>query len=141
MHILLIEAGHIEIEWLQAYMQRYATDVTVDGARSLQEAETYLQAHKADVDVIILDTTVHDLLDPATMFRMVDAAGLVPIVLMMTGKAMHFECSRIPHTRVFHLRTDVSTDAFLHHLRTLTQEIQGEQHAASIVKGEATDGA
>lgn len=131
MNILLIEAGNIDADWLQNYVDRYATDVTVRGVRSLGEAERVVRETPNTVDIMLLDTGVPDALSPTGIVNLVMAAPWVPIVIIVTGKTLHYECVRTPETRVYHLKTDVSRDTFLQHLRNIVAECQRE-HALRL---------
>ena len=129
MNILLVEATHIDAQWLRDYMARYATDVTVMATKSLTNAEALLSNASSNIDVIILDTSTPDVLEPGTIHNLVMAAPQIPIVIISTGKSSRYECVRLAGTRAFSLRTDVSSEAFLHHLTTLVREVQAEVRA------------
>jgi DNA-binding NarL/FixJ family response regulator len=126
MNILLIEANHIDANWLRRYMERYASDVTVTATKTLADAEAIVRAKNTDIDVIILDSSTPDVLEIGSIHNLIMAAPQIPIVVISTGKSSHYECARLAGTRAFTLRTDVSNEAFLHHLTSLVREVRAE---------------
>lgn len=131
MHILLIEGENIDGQWLGDYMRRYDATITITSTLTLRAAALYLQTpDAAPVDVILLDITVTDGLVPSTIFDLIQAAPIVPIVFLISGKRSHDEFIRTPNSRVFYVKTDVSTERLLSLLQTIIHEVQHERGLA-----------
>jgi DNA-binding NarL/FixJ family response regulator len=126
MNILLVEANHIDANWLRHYMERYASDVTVTATKTLADAEAFVRAKNTNIDVIILDSSTPDVLELGSIHNLVMAVPQIPIVIISTGKSSRYECVRLAGTRAFTIRTDVSNETFLHHLTSLVREVQAE---------------
>ena len=126
MRILVIQGENNDVQWLTEYMGRYASDVQVKDVHALEEAQVLFQDTGNQIDVIVIDTTIPGVLTPRLLFGLVMAAPVVPLVLLMNKQTFDYECLRLPGTRVFELRTDISTEAFLHHITTLVREVQQE---------------
>jgi DNA-binding NtrC family response regulator len=126
MKILLIESPNLDLDWLKSYVGRYDTRSAVIGVRTIRQAIEFL--HKDfDVDIILLDPNTYDALSPGILTELIDSAPKIPIVILVTGKTMHYECIRTPGTRIYHLKTDVSQETFLMHLKGILEELEMEK--------------
>ena len=141
MNILLIESNHMDAVWLRRYMERYSTDVQVLAAPSIAEAIQMLKDEVHHIDVVLVDFYVQDLHAPASIYDLISCAPSVPIVGLETGKSSQPGCVRVGLSRVFQMKTDVSTDTFHNDLCKIVAKIQQEQHApAEVARDEPCDG-
>lgn len=126
MKILLIEAGYIDKDWLQDYFSEYEPGIEVLSAKSFAEAEIVLKNGNVP-DIILVDGRIPDALSPTSVSGIVYNAPYVPIVFLVTGKTLHYECTRTPQAYVYHLKTDVTKVTFLDHLKAIVAEVQREK--------------
>lgn len=129
MKILLVDVGHIDVDWLYSYMHRWGVDdISITHCSNLADCTAHVESlpEDAPMNVVLIGQDVPDILSPAALSIFVDKLPFVPIIILATGKTLHYECVRVPHSNTYYLKTDVSTDTFLQHIRNVVAEVANE---------------